>query len=217
MKLQTLSASVVVVAEEQDPTILHPAFLSSQGIVPAEWQLAEKAVCMQVFAMAKYENGIVFALDPAHLQVIDSRPPADVRTSQVAQLASRYIEKLPHVHYSAAGINLDAFAPYSDPARLVLSRFLKRGPWNQGALRPKAISLTFVYQIPGTTLRLTCDVGKIKPSPEKEEEPAVLVKANYHKDLAEANRVSEAVEFIKTFPQRCEHFDQVASTVFGLE
>jgi hypothetical protein len=39
MKLEIVNTSVVVLAAEHNPTILHPAFLSAQEIVPEGWEL----------------------------------------------------------------------------------------------------------------------------------------------------------------------------------
>jgi len=58
MTLSMLQASVVVTAESHNPTILHPHFLKTQGIVPPDFEPAESPVCTPPLAIVKYRNGL---------------------------------------------------------------------------------------------------------------------------------------------------------------
>jgi len=217
MKLEMLSASVVVVAQGHNPTILHPAFLSSQGIVPADWETAEAPVCTPAFAVVKFSNDIVFVVDADKFQVSDNRFQADPAGSPLSDLAIRYVEKLPHVRYTAVGINLEGFAACAAPESHIIRRFLNRGPWSEGALRPQALGLTFVYPLPDATLRLTCDAGKATQAPDDAGRTGLLIRANYHKELSQTGALEEARIFLRGFADRFAHFRDTAMTVLGLE
>src|SRR5438045_2085920 len=106
MKLEGLNTSVGVVAREHNPTILHPAFLTAQGVVPKEWELARKPLCTPAFSTVTYSNGIAFAVDNARFRVSDSTPPTDLGLSRVASLASGYLSQLPHVRYTEVSFQL---------------------------------------------------------------------------------------------------------------
>jgi len=217
MKLEMLSASVVVVAQGHNPTILHPAFLSSQGIVPVDWETAEPPVCTPAFAVVRFSNDIVFVVDAEKFQVSDNRFQADPAASPLSGLTTRYIEKLPHVRYTAVGINFEGFAACDAPESHIIKRFLKQGPWSKSNLRPQALGLTFVYPLPDATLRLTCDAAKARQAPNDAGRTGLLVRANYHKELAQTSAMEEARIFLRGFANRFAHFRDTATTVLGLE
>jgi len=109
MKLRVFDTSIVVLAEGHNPTILHPAFLTSQDIVPQDWQLAEDPVCTPAASLVKYDNGIQFSVQSNRLQVFQAEPPENVGSSEIPALADRYIKTLPHVRYKAVGVNMRGF------------------------------------------------------------------------------------------------------------
>ncbi len=129
-----MNASVVVVARDHNPTILHPAFLESQGIVRSDWQLAEPPICVPPASVVKYANGIVFTVDLNRFQVLDNGVPEEILGGRVRELAIAYIDRLPHVRYTAVGVNFRAFAEHADPERFLIDRFLKPGPWNSSPI-----------------------------------------------------------------------------------
>src|SRR5690348_7266953 len=109
VRLELVEASVVVLAQDHNPSILHPSFLASQGIVPEEWQCAEPPICTPAFSVTSYANGVVFTVESHRFQVQDKNPQGNGSTSPAPELAARYIRKLPYVRYRAVGINLTGF------------------------------------------------------------------------------------------------------------
>src|SRR5262245_32465278 len=140
MKFVAQNTSVVIVADMHNPTILHPFFLASQEIVPADWPLSELPVCTPAIAAVKYQNGIVLNVDPKKVTVRDNAPTPE---SPIPSIASKYVEALPHVHYSAVGLNISGYAENSNPEHWVIERFLKDGPGNNELLRPNAVGIKF--------------------------------------------------------------------------
>ncbi len=124
MQLELLNTAVVVVAQEHNPTILHPAFLASQGIVPEDWQLAEPPVCTPAFSVAKYENGISFTVDSNRFLVAEERPAGNPAASRIPGLAVSYVEQLPHVRYRSLGVNFTGYCLRQSPERFLMERFL---------------------------------------------------------------------------------------------
>ena len=99
MDLQFLNTSVVVIAQDHNPTILHPAFLTSQGIVPDDWQLADAPLCTPAFSFAKYKNGITFDVESNRFVVTEESPAGNPEDSRISELAIAYTGTLPHVRY----------------------------------------------------------------------------------------------------------------------
>jgi hypothetical protein len=217
MKLEIANTSGVVLAQHHNPTILHPSFLRAQGIVPEDWELAGDPICMPPLATASYANGIGFTVEPDKLQIVDNQPAQEVAGSPVPALLTAYVRALPHVRYSAVGINLTGFVACPDPEAFLAERFLIAGPWNGPDLPLQALGLRFVYPAPPGTLNLSCDVGGVRRNQESDEMMAVIVRANYHTPLSTDNRLDEAIAAIELFGQRAAHFRHVAAIVLGLE
>lgn len=217
MKLEIVNTSGVVLAEHHNATILHPAFLRAQGIVPEDWTLATDPICTPPLATASYTNGIVFTVEPDKLQVVDNLPAQDIATSPLPTLITAYVRTLPHVHYTAVGVNLTGFVACPDPESFLTSRFLTPGAWNSSALPLQALGLRFVYPAPPGLLNLSCDVGGVRRNQESDEMMAVIVRANYHTPLTTDSRPDEASAAIGLFTQRAAHFRHIAGVVLGLE
>lgn len=214
VRLEILNASVVILAEHHNPTILHPSFLTSEGIVPGDWELAEPPVSTPVFALVKYRNGIVFSVEENKFQVTDAQTKDDFRESPVAVLACRYAEKLPHVHYTAAGINFQGFIERSSPEKAVIDRFIKEGSIDLEAACPSALGLNIVYDIAETRLRLSIDPGKVKRPKNVEERSGILANANYHVDLDAKDRLGGIRKATGFFQTRHDAFLQIMHYIF---
>lgn len=214
LNLQILNVSVVIVAQEHNPTILHPAFLKSEGIVPSDWELAEPPICTPPVSIVKFANQIVFMVESTRFQVVDNSPPKEMAATKVPELTVRYVRKLPHVRYTAVGVNIGAFIECASPESKLLAQFLKPGPWNEEALRPEAVGLNLKYPLPQGELHLSLNAGRVKRLSEPTERHGIIVNANYHKGLPGKSTVTETEEAISLFPQRWNHFTQTISTIF---
>jgi hypothetical protein len=217
VNLEILNTSVVVLAKQHNPTILHPSFLVSEEIVPSDWEVAEPPVSTPVFAIVKYKNGIVFNVDENKFQVNDNQIKDDFRKSPISDLARKYAQKLPHVNYKAVGINFKGFVECAKPQTIVIDRFLKPGIANFNDNKPKALGLRIVYELPNVRLRLSCDSGKIKNADNEKEREGILIDANYHMDLP-GNEIREEIRVATSqFSQYCDDFVNVTGNVFNLE
>ena len=220
MKLDILNTSVVVSAKHHNPTILHPSFLSAEGIVPKEWELSEPPISTPVFALVKYKNGIVFNVEENRFQVTDNEIKDDLKKSQVSELAYKYAEKLPHVHYSAVGVNFSGFMECANPESTIIDQFLKTSSADFNNSKPKALGLRFIYNLPDARLRLSLDTGTVKRLDIEKQRNGILVNANYHMDLPDnsrENRIKELQKATSLFAQHCDNFIKVARRIFTLE
>lgn len=219
MKLEILNTSVVVLAKHHNPTILHPSFLTSEGIVPSDWEVAELPVSTPVFAIVKYKNGVVFNVEENRFQVTDNQIRGNIRESQVANLACKYAEKLPHVRYNAVGINFNGFIECAEADSTVVRQFLKRNSADFNGGSPQALGLRLVYNLPDARLLLTLDGGKVNVGTDKERS-GILVNANYHMDLPDnsrENRIKGLQRATSLFAQYCDNFIKVIGSIFVLE
>ena len=218
MKLVILNTSVVAAARDHNPTILHPYFLQHAEVVPEDWELAEPAFCTQGVSVVRYTNGIAFTVDSSKLQIVDNNPPVNCDSSPTPGLAERYLRALPHVQYTAVGINVGGFIECTDANEMLVSRFLREGPWNSAGLRPSALGLHFVYPAKNATLHVTCDAAVLSRKEDQSLRMAgVIANGNYHTDLPASQPLDHAAVAISLFCERLHNFESIVQTMFELE
>jgi len=215
MKLELLSTSVVVLAEAHNPSILHPAFLVSQGIVPADWQPADPPICTPVISVAKYANGITFTVEHNRLVVTEERPAGNPDQSKVWERAIAYAEKLPHVRYTALGVNFNGFCLRQAPEQFLIEKYLKAGPWDDQPRPMKAFGARFVYHVDDAVLRVEIDGGNIQR--EGQPEPAVIVNANFHSKLPGEESLEALNKLAIRWPARLAEFNNLSEVILGIK
>ena len=134
MHRDCFKVNTVLVAKGHNPTILHPSFLKNEKIVPEDWELSKDPISTPPFATVAFTSGFSFVVELERLQVAFNGENADKQVVAVSEMARKYAEKLPHVIYTAVGINLSIFCDSQEPERVLLQRFVKDGPWNSNEL-----------------------------------------------------------------------------------
>lgn len=211
MEVEKLNVSVVVLAREHNPSILHPAFLSSQGIMPESEELAGSPLCTPPLSVVKYKSGISFSVEKNKFQVLQSPPPEDWKNSKVPQLAILYIKSLPHVNYTAVGINFSVLLKPENPERYLVEKFLDKAKTEKGGLRLKTAGLRLVYPLEEAVLNLTCEPGELESGADpgaRQVKKGVIVNGNYHQVLKENAKVGDASAAISGYGKFCAHFEE---------
>ena len=151
MDISHFEFSVVVVANDHNPTILNPDFLERQRIVQEGWgwKVMGPAITTPPFATVSYDSGVTVSVESHRLQVIDSSAPGGPQSSKVVDIARRYVEVLPHVRYSAVGINFRSVVEHADANAFLKAHFLKSGVWDSEAHPLQTMGLKLVYPLDG--------------------------------------------------------------------
>lgn len=215
VKLALLNSAIVILAHGQIPTILHPSFLSSEGIVPAGWQLSEPPLCTPTVSISKYANGITFLLDLTKLIVRDD---TQKDTTPLPEVLEKLLTKLPQVRFSGIGINFGAYFERPNPGEWITERFLKKGPGNDAQLAPKASGLKLTYLADPGELNLSCDPGTVQKPGDPTQHECLLTNANYHVSISAANpaeSLEQARTAIQLYSKRLAHFTEIANILFG--
>lgn len=217
MRLSILTTTIAVTAKEHNPTILHPTFLVSEKIVEDGWELAQPPICTPPVSIVKYQNGLAFIVESSKFQLTDGNPPAEPKLSHSPDIAIRYIQTLPHVHYTAVGINLDGILEYPNPEAMTIEKFLKIGTWNDSNLKPASLSLRITYPVEDGILHLTVESGRLQNTQDGRQKMGVVLRANYHTELPKDNPLPIAQSAISKFGSRWDHFEKTVRTIFDLE
>jgi len=205
--MEMINTSVVVLAEQHNPSILHPSFLERQGIVEKDWAVTDGSILSTPpYSTVQYTNGIKFVVEMNRLQIFDESLSNGLERSYAPILAKRYTEVLPHVKYLAVGMNFVAAFPKDNAAEYLISRCLNKGEWRE---LPNAVlgaaGIKLVYKLPNSILTVNLDLGVSKRS-EDEKADGMLLRGNFHMPIEKSE---ETVQLFSTFGEHCDTFEKI--------
>jgi hypothetical protein len=180
--------SVVIVAENHNPSILNPDFLLRNGIVKEEWHwdLAKPPISTQPFSQVVFKSGFSITAHFDRLVFTEAEEGNIPTITELAHIVCKYVETLPHVAYRSVGINptCHVIMESEDASRLfIVDTFVRKGPWSDFGDAPLRASVRFVFQANGAKLLVTIDEAQVKTSGEEKPAPRVMFQGNFHRDL----------------------------------
>ena len=151
-KFKLNQSSIVILAENNNPSILNPDFLKHNNIIPSDSPIKD-VLCTPPFAQVSFDNNYVISVDLDKLQFLDNDPKRIPAESKIAIMAASYISTLRFVQYRALGINFVGYYEFSDeklPLEYLTSRFLKDDlPFLKSGLKKlidSSLKFTFLYE-----------------------------------------------------------------------
>lgn len=115
------------------PPTLNAGFLQGAGVVPAEWPLAQEAICTAEGSQLVFENGLILL---AQGEIMSGQERLDDPASaapQLAKLLVRYCQALPHLRCQELQTVLRAVVLYEQDSeganRFMRERLLQPGDW----------------------------------------------------------------------------------------
>jgi hypothetical protein len=182
LEFRLAELSVVVLAESHNPTILNPDFLKRHGVVPEEAELAAPAITTPAFSRVAFADGVSLTAEAARMIFSENLIGKPLEEASVPRMANRYVELLPHVGYSAVGINPGghAVAASQEAANaFVRERMLSDGPWKDFGEGITRAALTLHYPRNDGHLSVSVDAAQLVTG-----EHVVSFAANRHHQVA---------------------------------
>ena len=185
VNLSLVELSVVLVAGQNDPSIINPDFLRYNGIVDNQTGIANPAISTPVFSQVAFENGLTVTADPTRVIFAHGNPLSEDNCLS-PDAAMRYIEIVPHAPYSAIGINPKGFIPASEWKSVRVADILvDKGRWTSFKDVLPDIHLKAIYNFEKRHINL--DVGGANMTDGNgSEAPGLLFQANIHRNVTEA-------------------------------
>jgi len=173
--------SVVVLAQAHNPTILNPDFLKHNNIVSEKFTV-KNFICTPPIAQVSYAEGISIVAEFEKIQFIDETAERLPNQSPIPTIAIKYIETLPHVNYTAAGINFIGHFKFKDVESVrtfLIKKFVKDGPWLLSKDEIVNVGLNFVYSDGNTKRNININPGEYKKA-GNEPIPVIALRYNHH-------------------------------------
>ena len=167
--------SVVIAANFNNPAILNPDFLRYNDIVDNQYEVNDSPITTPAFSQVKFNNGISVSSTPD--QVVFQQTGDGLSRNEIysPSIAMRYLKCVPHVSYSAIGINPKGFS-IKQSENHVLNMLREGGSW----IRFKDIS-------PAVNLKTTYDFGDRKIALEISRSHRLTISKNLAGTVFQAN------------------------------
>ena len=182
--IEIVEFSVVLVATENNPSILNLDFLKYNEIVDPDWQVQGSPVSGPVFAQVSFEGGFTITADQQRV-IFDQKTGGKLVASEVAK---RYFQQVPHVPYFGIGINPKFFLR-STGEHLSLRDSVVRdqGAWMSFKDAAPTVQLKLVYRYEDEARTISLDVAQIEPTIDDQTVSGILFQANVHRDVDGTN------------------------------
>lgn len=180
-----VTASIVVLADSNNPRILNPDFLDRNKIVPGGWS-PTNTIVTPPFSTVQYAEGFSISIEETKLQFVADTLKLIGWKEILPAIAIRYLEVLPHVVYKSVGLNftLSSNEPTAELAeKILMERMLKHGEWFNFKGGMTGVVLDLQYRASQPFLSVKLGAREIVQG-EKRNLRGYFIVANYHHDFS---------------------------------
>ncbi|SRR5258708_45333 len=216
-KIKIHELSIVVVANNHNPTILNPDFLKYNEIVSKDWEVSGQTICTPAASQVSYKNGVSIVAQFDKVIFAEKAKSTSDSEFKIPSIAKKYIETLKHVDYRAVGINPKGHIEGSDATNsFVLDKFVANGPWKKFKGIAPAASVIFRYQIEKCLLALTVEHATLQD--DQNNTPVILFSGNFHTDIKVQGvdeKLKSLIQIIEKWKADIEVFKKFSEEVLG--
>lgn len=212
MQIELVGFSVVVVAQSNNPTILNPDFLKHNGIVGSGRELnsGRPPITTLVLSEVSFDEDLTVRADPERITFAQAASRLAHEDIDCPAIAKGYLRTIPHVPYTALGLNPRAVILNPPFARL--SKVMRaEGNWMTFAEIAPRFELRAAYGMPDRRLTLTL---------QEAQDDVLLCEANIHRDVAETNqqmRVNSILSMLDCWKDDLDQFYAVVNQALRLD
>ena len=105
--------ALVIAVKNHDPLMVGEAFLKQTGIIPSEWELAQKPYLSPQATQLVFTNGMSIVAEPERVVFAQALADKEPSTIQIGEIASKSAAILKKADYQGIGINFRSFIPQS--------------------------------------------------------------------------------------------------------
>ena len=186
--IKLIELSVVFVANSNNPSIINPDFLRYNKIVDDSYEIQDSPISTPAFSQVAFKNGIEVASTPDRV-IFRQSGSLDKETVVSPEVAKRYLECIPHVHYRAIGINPKGFQSATGEEPPPVSEMLRNnGAWTSFEDVTPEVQLKAIYHYSQRNISL--DIARADVTENGKKTSGTLYQANIHRELTETDSES---------------------------
>jgi hypothetical protein len=212
--------SLVLTAKNLNPTLLSVDFLKFSGIVPEDWELSNQPVFNPNFAQISFQNGVSVVAQPRTVTFIEMLGNQSSSTARIPEIASKFLEKLPHAEYQALSISPKTIIPFPqspEAARQYITEtLLAPGIWQDFGKAPMQAGLNCLYQLEDCQLSLNINEARLQ-LPDQRTIPAILFAGNFNYGTAQEDdqaRLALCQKYLQSWQANLETFKELIQQRF---
>ncbi len=197
--------SVVIVANSNNPTVLNQDFLYHNGIVPGDWTLHENLppVITPAVSQVTFKNGFKVMAELNRILFEQFAAPLKEEDVICADIAKRYLRTIPHVPYTAIGINLHGYRIHQNQeSGTIPDLLIKEGGWMSFRNAAPSFQVKAAYRYDDKTVTLDIAEDLVKEE-EVSEVPAMVFNANIHRDISDETNQQMRVSKLLSILDSC--------------
>ena len=171
--------SVVIAAKFNNPAILNPDFLLYNKIVDDQCKVNDSPITTPAFSQVKFDNGISVTSTPD--QVVFQQKGDGLSPDKICSplIAMRYLKCIPHVSYSAVGINPTGFSRKQSENH-VLNMLREGGAWIRFKDIGPAVNLKTTYDFGNKKIAL--EISRSHQLTTNKNIAGTVFQANFHRE-----------------------------------
>ena len=212
--------TIVVIAKNNNPSILNPDFLKYNKIVGDNWDIAASPLCTDMVAQVRYKNGVSVLAELERLVFSENLVVSSESRLRIPSIAKEYVRRLPHVDYRAIGINpvghiiADSAA---EAEKFVVDNFVSKKPWLVVNKAQAIANLKFVYKLEDVRFAVSIESQDIKQG-ENESVSTIVFGGNLHREISlnePEGKIKTLVDIIENCQNDIDFFRQYVQNVLG--
>ncbi len=212
----TQELALVIAIKNHDPLMVGEAFLKQTGIIPSEWQLAQKPYLSQQATQLVFDNGTSIIADLERVVFTQSLAEREPSTVEIGEIATKYAAILKKADYQGTNINFRSFIPQPsyDAAHAYINRYiLAPASWQQIGEAPVRANVNLNFSLRGRQLTLSINPAAIQ-FPEREPMPVILFGGNFSYQLDPVDKLTQLTDTLAQWPTDLTEYQQIIDRHF---
>lgn len=212
--------SIVLVANQNDPSILNPDFLRHNGIVDTGLQLKEPPISTPMFSQAIFEGDVGIRAEPNRFVFEQRGQPLTEDACTIPEISERFLKTVSNVPYSAIGINPRSVKLSNKATRYsVTDTLIEGGKWMSFKDVQPDVHLKAIYNYEKRTI--TLDVGGVEAKGnDGTMSSGLLFHANIHRNIGaneQGQRIEEVLSILSAWKNDISDFNDLVAKFHAME
>ena len=208
--------ALVIAVNNHDPLMVGEAFLKQTGIIPSEWELAQKPYLSPQATQLVFTNGMSIVAEPERVVFAQALADREPSTIEIGEIASLYASILKKADYQGIGINFRSFIPQPshEAAQTYISEhILAPASWQQIGQAPVRANINLNFSLSGRQLTLSINPAAIQ-FPEQEPLPVILFGGNFGYQLDATDKLTQLTNILAQWQTDLTEYQQIITEHF---
>ncbi|MEM6255386.1 MAG: hypothetical protein AAF821_20925 [Cyanobacteria bacterium P01_D01_bin.156] len=155
--------AIAITAADLNPAMVNPAILRYSGVIPQDWEIAQKPVHTPQAVQITFNNGINLIAEGR--QIVFAAALGRDTLLQLSSVAQEYLRAFPNLQYKGVTFTARGYLPTEHPpGRYICDTWLSSGAWQDDCARA---ALNLVYPSEQAPLQLAVTEAMMKTKEDK--------------------------------------------------